>query len=271
MRWDWYQATVPAEPPVVLEALRALGSSVVSGRGLNGYAGTFTVRDAAGQSVARVLAGGNSGARPNVAASGAWAEPVAAVLRATWPDHRVTRCDAAEDLAEPGAYDRLFGVCRSVAIDRGVKGRQILPDDTADGRTYYLGAPTSDVRVRLYDKTAEARAALPPERHAEVPDDWARLEVQARPRQHWRAWAARAEPADVWGLSGWSHELAKRALELDIERVFTKVGRESDDERAFRVMCDQYGKVLSRLAQDLGGWECVGLTIGDRVKTRGTS
>ena len=182
-----------------------------------------------------------------------------------WPAHRVTRFDAAEDLAQEGAFEGLETVCRGVAKDLGVRGRAIVPDDPAEGRTYYLGAPSSDNRVRLYDKTAETRAKLPPERHGEIPDHWARLEVQVRPRKEWKAFAAQATPEQARGFAGWTHELAKRAFSLQVERITMYAGRETDDERAFRFMVLQYGPLLQRMFRDLGSWDCVGLTIGEAV------
>ena len=39
--------------------------------------------------------------------------------------------------------------------------------------------------------------------------------------------------------------------------------RLTDRETALRWMCKQYGQHLASLAQDLGGWECVGLTLNE--------
>lgn len=270
MRFDWYQATIPENPIVLVDTLKtalAADGDVVEGRGRHNYHQSFRVRDAKGERVAEVLAGGSNG-HPNVTASGGVTPAFVAIVREAWPAHRVTRFDAAEDLAQEGAFQTLENVCREVAKDLGVRGRSIVPDDPTEGRTYYLGAPSSDNRVRLYDKTAETRAKLPPERHAEIPEHWARLEVQVRPRKEWKVFAAQATPEQAWGFAGWTHELARRALALDIERITMQAGRETDDERAFRFMTMQYGPLLQRMFRDLGSWECVGLTIGEGIKQR---
>lgn len=270
MRFDWYQATIPENPIVLVETLKAAlaaDGDVVEGRGRHNYHQSFRVRDARGERVAEVLAGGSNG-HPNVTASGIVTPGFVKVVRETWPAHRVTRFDAAEDLAQEGAFEGLEAVCRAVAKEMGVRGRAIVPDDPTEGRTYYLGAPSSDNRVRLYDKTAETRAKLPEERHGEIPEHWARLEVQVRPRKEWKVFAAQATPEQAWGFAGWTHELANRALSLQIERITMQAGRETDDERAFRFMTIQYGPLLKRMLSDLGSWECVGLTIGEAIRER---
>lgn len=267
MRFDWYQATIPEHPVILVETLKAAlaaDGDVLEGRGRHNYHQSFRIRDAKGDRVAEVLAGGANG-HPNVTASGGVTPAFVEVVREAWPAHRVTRFDAAEDLAQEGSFESLEAVCRGLARELGVKGRSIVPDDPSEGRTYYLGAPSSDNRVRLYDKSAETRAKLPPERHGEIPDHWTRLEVQVRPRKDWKAFAAQATPAQAWGFAGWTHELARRALALDIDRITMQAARETDDERAFRFMCMQYGPLLQRLLRDLGSWDCVGLTIGERI------
>lgn len=270
MRFDWYQATIPEHPIVIVDALRAglaPGGEVVEGRGRHNYKQSFRVLDSKGDRVAEVLCGGSNG-HPNVVASGEETMPFVDLVRSHWPVHRVTRFDSAEDMVQDGALETLEATCRGVAKELRIRGRAVIPDDPAEGRTYYLGAPSSDNRVRLYDKTAETRAKLPPERHAEIPANWARLEVQVRPIKEWKAYAAQATPEEAWGFAGWTHELAKRALSLDIARVTMKAGRVTDDERAFRFMVMQYGPLLERVMKEVGTWECVGLTIRDALEER---
>lgn len=271
MRFDWYQATVAENPIVLVEALRAAlakDGTITNGKGRHNYHQSFVVKDGRGERVALVLAGGPNG-HPNITASGNATEPFVKCVREFWPQHRVTRFDVAEDMAQVGAFESLEAVCREVAADRGVKGRTIIPDDPSEGRTYYLGAPTSDVRVRLYDKTAQTRKELPPDRHSEIPDHWVRLEVQVRPRKDFKLFASSMSPECAWGFADWTTELARRAFALQIERVKMQAGRETDHERAYRFMIKQYANVFRVMFQDLGSWECVGLTIGDDIARLG--
>ncbi|MEB3029891.1 hypothetical protein VJI72_08880, partial [Parvimonas micra] len=79
---------------------------------------------------------------------------------------------------------------------------------------YYMGATTSDVRVRLYEKTAELRRSLPPSRWGEIPENVVRLETQVRPRKKYKAVAAAVDAEQAWGFSRWTAELALRAMAL---------------------------------------------------------
>lgn len=255
MRFDWYQATIPAHPLDVVEgvlAAMAPGGEVRSGRGMHGYTQSHEIRRGDGDRVALVLCGGNRGAHPNAQASGADAPQFAATVRDMWPRHRVTRVDAAEDLVGQGAYETLETSCRSLARERRLKGRAIVPDDVADGRTYYVGSATSDVRVRLYDKTAEQRRLMAPDRLHEVPDNWARVEAQVRPRKDAGYAVAALSPSEVWGCASWTCELAQRLFALDLARIEMQAGRETQDQRAWRFMIQQYGATMRRKASRIG-------------------
>lgn len=264
MRFDWYQPTIPENPIVLVEELLARlapGGEVREGRGTHNYRQSFTVLSRDRERVALVLAGGPNG-DPNVTASGAACDAFVPLVRDRWPEHRVTRADVSEDFAAEGVYDTLEAACRDVVKAAAVKGRAIVPDDPADGRTYYMGAKTSDVRVRLYDKTAESRSHLPPERHAEIPEHWARLEVQVRPRKDWKGLAASLPPETFWGFARWTADLAATTLRLQVERMHMNPARETDHERAYRTLLEQYGRTFVRLLEDHGSWSAVGAQIG---------
>lgn len=265
MHFDWYQATIPENPITLVDSVfQALAPDgrIEEGRGRHNYHQSFTVRDSLGDRVAVVLAGGPNG-HPNVASSGAATDGFVSLVRSNWPDHRVTRFDAAEDFCAEGAWESLEGLCRAVAAEHRVKGRAIVPDCPEEGRTYYMGASTSDVRVRLYEKTAEARKKLPEERWGEIPNNWVRLETQVRPRKDFKSLAAKVGPEIAWGFAGWTAELAARALKLEVERITMQAARESDLSRGWRYMLQQYGNVLRQMHHELGSWECLGLTIGE--------
>jgi hypothetical protein len=271
MRFDWYQPTIPERPMVIVEELLARlapGGEVVEGRGRHNYHQAFEILNRDRDRVAVVLCGGPNG-DPNVTASGAACDEFVPVVRELWPAHRVTRADVAEDFAAKGVYEGLEASCRAVAGEAGVKGRAIVPDDPADGRTYYMGAPTSDVRVRLYDKTAESRRHLPEKRHAEVPDHWARLEVQVRLRKDWKSAAAFMEPDGFWGFARWTSQLAAMALKRDVERLKMNPARETDYDRAYRALLEQYARTFARLLQDHGSPAAVGAQIYDDLRAMG--
>lgn len=269
MKFDWYQATVSAEAGLVLDALQAglRPSKVTHSKGRYNYRHTTTMQADDDDTLAVVFHGGKNG-DPNVALTGQATEQGVGVLRGAFPRHRVTRFDAAEDFIQVGVWERLERVLRGVAADHGVKGRAIVPDDVSEGRTYYLGAPSSDVRVRLYEKTAEQRRKLPENRWGEVPDGWSRLECQVRPSDRQvREFCAGLDASDVWGFSAWTKAAAAQALQLDVERLHSRIKRERDDDRALRVMVQQYANVLRRHKDQLGDWACLGLTLGEMVES----
>lgn len=56
-------------------------------------------------------------------------------------------------------------------------------------------------------------------------------------------------------------------MELEPVQV-GKPWRQSDDERSYAYMLSQYGRLLERMKQDAGSWECVGLQIGHDLAER---
>lgn len=271
MRFDWYQPTIPDSPIVIVEELLARlapGGEVQEGRGKNNYWQSFTIRDRDRERVAVVLAGGPNG-DPNVMASGTACDAFVPVVRELWPEHRVTRADVAEDFQGEGSFETLEAVCRSTLSKHPrVKGWAYVPDDPAEGRSYNMGSVTSDVRMRLYDKSAERRAKLPPERHCEVPENVTRLEVVVKPRKDWREHAAKMPVEVFWGFAGWTAEVAARAMQLEVQRIAMQGGRESDHDRAMRYLIAQYGPTLVRMFEDHGDWKAVGMQLGLLIDER---
>lgn len=271
MKFDWYAATVPEAPPLeVLEAVRrGLGGTVKEGRRRLGYAQCFRVEDRRGDLLAEVLAGsvGRNQLDPHAVATGQNAPAFVEALREAYPDHRVSRFDAAEDYDAPGAFDRLTSAMLDVAQARGVKGLWIMPDDPQDGATYYLGGKASAVTCRAYQKGLQARKLLHPSLRPTVSADWARIEVQVRPpKQTGKALAASLTPEQAWGFSAWSQELAREAVGLEIPKLEGLGWQpQSDDDKAFDWMLRQYGSLLRRRLADAGTWECVGLDLGARL------
>lgn len=271
MKFDWYAATVPGVPSMeVLEAVRrGLDGSVVEGRRRLGYAQCFRVEDRRGDLLAEVLAGsvGKNELPPHAVATGDKAPEFSRVLREAFPDHRVSRFDAAMDRDSPGAFAGLTDAMGEVAAAHRVKGLWITPDDPEEGATYYLGGKSSAVTCRAYQKGLQVRKDLHPALRSQVSADWARLEVQVRPpKQLGKTLAASLTPEQAWGFAAWSQALVLAAVSLDIPRVEGLGWQpQSDDDRAMDWLCRQYGPLLGRVLQDLGSWECVGLQIGDRI------
>ncbi len=272
MKFDWYAATLPGVGPNdALDVISSgmMGHSVEIGRRRLGYAQCFQVQNAGGDTVAEVLCGsvGKNHLETHAVATGESAPQFASVLRGAFPDHRVTRFDAAEDLDEPGAFDQITQTMGRVAADHRVKGLWIRPDDPDEGATYYLGGKSSAVTCRCYQKGLQLRKGLHPALRPSVSEHWARLEVQVRPpKALGKVLAATLTPDQAWGFAAWSQDLVLAALKLNVEKIQGLGWKpQTDDEITLDWLCRQYGPLLFRMLNDLGSWECVGLTIGDRI------
>lgn len=267
MRFDWYAGTVQGleNPMVMVGTFRELlpVSEVQEARGLHGYRQRFRLLGRDGSELASVMVGGIE--YPHAWASGQDTPAFVEAFRTAYPVHRVTRMDAAEDFDSEGSYLQLRGVCKAVRERTGVKGREIVPDQPEDGRTYYLGSPSSPVRTRLYEKGLQERARTIGDPKA-ISANWTRLEAQVRPQKAARDTAATATPEQAWGYAQWLQTLAAESMGLDIPRVQGRVWQPSDDERAMAFMVSQYAGHLDRLRRDLGDWACVGLQLGQMVQ-----
>jgi hypothetical protein len=210
---------------------------------------------------------GDRHAHPHAVFSGECSPDGAALLRAEFAAHRVTRADVCIDYAAPGSYDRLQELALGVARDRGIKvgtaGDHLL---TKQGRTLYLGSSASHTRMRLYDKAAELRQQYQADlvRLAAIPAELARLEVQVRPASaEAKRAAATVEPMALMGSAAWSRELLRQVEGVALEPFQAgKVWRQSDDSRAYASLLAQYGGLLTRVCADLGSWACLGEQIG---------
>lgn len=277
-RFDWYQATVQADVGALLGVMEgAVSEGRPTWQGMSkaphGYAYGRRLSDDAGQ-VCMVWWGGTH-TNPHVVGSGDSAHRVAEVLRTEYPHgaHRVTRVDSCIDYAEAGAYERLEGIALGVARERKIRvntaGDHLV---TKEGRTVYLGAPTSHTRLRLYEKADELRAKFKhqPDKLAAVPEHLARLECQVRPQTHAsKMAAAQCSPIELMGSSAWMRELMHLVAGLELEPFQAgRPWRQADDDRAYAALLAQYGGLLQRMRVDLGSWDCLGLQIGHDLAER---
>lgn len=235
--------------------------------------------------LAKLLYGGSgNNGRPHVIASGDDARELAGLIRSVWParlapgsqgGHYVTRMDAAIDYDDAEAWGRLYGIAVDLAKQKnlrlGTVGDWITPDDErVHGRTLYVGSPSSDVQVRLYEKGMQQREALAdPLEAAMVSRNWIRLEVRVRPQRDARHRAATSTPAEAFGYALWTRDLLQQVEGLDVERVAMDAPRETDDERAISYMVQQYGKTMTRLAMSVGGWDALGRDLEARAARLG--
>ena len=240
-RFDWMQATIREDVDLIAETLAGtLGGEVQTGRGLNGYRASRVIkRD--DETLARVLFGGNG--NPHLITSGATTDEVVPVLRGAWSGvHEVTRMDTAQDFDTVGGYDQLHALMQELAQASKLSVTEI--ESTRNGvrsRTMYLGAPSSRVRARLYEKGAFEHQLG----NSAASESWVRLEAQIRPTgQHARPVATGLDALESWGLSRWTRDLARLAMGAEVEPVTMQLKREPDYMRAIRALEKQYGATL---------------------------
>lgn len=258
-RFDWMQATIRDDVEVIVDTLEsALYGTVEKAGGLNGYRESRIVKRNE-ETLARVLFGGNG--NPHLIASGAATDEVVPVLRAGWPGvHEVTRMDTAQDFIQEGGYDRLHAVMIALAESNKLTVTEI--ESLRNGirsRTLYLGAPSSRVRVRLYEKGQFERQ----QGRGDSPENWVRLEAQIRPTGSMaRNRASELDALESWGLSQWTRDLARQAMGADVEPVTMQLKREPDYMRTMRLLERQYGATLTRALEVEGSWDAVGRLLG---------
>lgn len=117
--------------------------------------------------------------------------------------------------------------------------------------------------MRLYEKGKQ------PEYAHLGRTNWARIEVQVRPLKIAKASFSKLSPEEVWGASRWTRDLAASVLKAHVDpHPSGTVYRKTEDEAAIDWMCKQYGKRLVSMAQDLGGWDVLGMTLGEIIKSQ---
>lgn len=266
MRFDAYSATTKEADyrglaDLVKELTFGEQITVKEGKGMHTFGNRLGFKDESGTEFANIMWGGSQeftfievkGERTPAA--------VEALRERYW--HRVTRVDSCADFDAPGAFERLLGPCLDVKRDYRLKGSRLgdWEDFPEDGRTLYLGSPSSVSRVRLYEKGKQ-----PEYKHLDRPD-WVRIEAQIRPSKEAKESFNSITPLDCWGASKWTRELAARVLQKHVEpHSAGSTYRLSEREAALRWMCKQYAGHLLSLAADLGGWDCVGLTLSEIIK-----
>jgi len=257
-RFDAYTATTQAvDHQQVAFWFMEHGVGLRPGRGFHTFAERLSFVDDTGTEVGAVSWGGKQGDRIMVEAKGEGTPAIVARLRDGIP-HRATRIDSCADFERPGVFDELLGHVEAVKQDHRLIGAKHgdWEDFPELGRSRYLGAPTSPVRARLYEKGKQ-----PEYRHLGR-FDLVRLELQIRPQKDAKEVYAGLSALEVWGASKWTRQLAAAVLQVQLDAYPPgTVRRDTDRDRALRFMVQQYGKHLVSLADDLGGWDVLGLTL----------
>lgn len=261
VRFDAYTATaVGITPMAALDFFKLSGLSLHQGKGFHTFKERVTVKDYAGDEVGSVSFGGRQADRVMIEVKGEPTPIVVDAIRSATP-HRCTRVDACADIERPGAWDELLSLVMAVKEKHDLYGERRGDWSKPEmGRTQYLGANSSAIRARLYEKGRQ-----PEYRHLSR-WDLCRLEIQVRPAKDAKDVYSALTPMQVWGASKWTRQLAADVLEQRLDAFPPgTVRRDSSRDRALKFMCGQYGPSLISLADDLGGWAELGLTLREMV------
>lgn len=241
--WDWSATTHDAEATAIHDLLRALGArSALPGRGLQGWGQSVKAYDGGGYLLGSVYFGGRDDVHVISTSSAA-----DAARRSVVGMHgaKTSRVDTRVDTLVP--FDELRGVCEAVA---GMKARVTYMESKqggeSTGRTVYVGAPSSAVRVRLYEKWLES-----PGQYVEGTN---RVEVQLRPPSRAKALVSSWSPAETFCASQLTRRLANElGSEVAHPGTLQKNRGTPDLEQTLEAMGSQYGAAVDRWLAVSGG------------------
>ena len=243
--WDWSATTHDAHEKSVYDLLEALGAvHALPGKGLQGWARSVQAFDADGYALGSIYFGG---ARDDVhvlstsAAADSARRAVVDIGNA-----RTARVDTRVDTLTP--WDQLSSTLNAAADTYGARITYMESKERGQslGRTLYLGAPSSRIRVRVYEKWLQS-----PGEYAEGTN---RVEVQLRPDSRAKGEVSSWTPAATFCASRTTRDLAERlgaqyAPEASVQRKRPTPTL----ERTMEAMGAQYGKGVRQWLELSGG------------------
>lgn len=219
------------------------GTVAVPGKGLQGWQQSVRVFDGQGFQVGQVYFGGTR-TDVHVVSTSAAAHDVRPRVAGLF-GARTSRVDTRVDTLLPfeALEDRLRTAAGQKATLRAIHSEKA---GKSTGRTLYVGSPTSQVQVRLYEKHLESPG--------QYVDGTNRVEVQLRPPSRAKADVSTWSPAETFCAS----ELTRRVAGLlgqDVAHPATmqKTRGTPDLERTLAAMAHQYGPGVERWLQATGG------------------
>lgn len=253
--WDWSSTTHDGREGIVGDLLQALGAKVIlPAKGLQGWSQSVKGFDSEGHALGAVYFGGGRDDVHVVSTSTAADRGRAAVVK--MDRARTSRVDTRVDTLVP--YEDLVQILRGAASTYGSRITRIESEEQGKslGRTVYLGAPSSAVRVRVYEKWLES-----PGQYVEGTN---RVEVQLRPASKVKERVSSWSPAQTFCASRVTQDLAlslgddlapKSSLYVKrptptLEETMESMGRQYG--KAFRTFMDFSGGDIGKVLQHLG-------------------
>lgn len=263
MRFDYYTASIDSKPDHVLEFLRASYdlSDLRAVSPKNGFERAYNVVRGE-HTLARVQFGG-AAVGPRVWASASGDDTPAFVdrIRSEFTDqHNLLRADVAMDYCEEGSWEKLYALGISTADKFGLKVKHVGDyHREEDGRTLYIGSRTSPAMQRIYEKGKQMGSD----------PNYVRSELEVKPQNaKAKKVYAYAPPEHMWLATKWTQhvlEMLTGMTGLQPAPLGT-IRKKTDDEKALEFMAKQYGNVLRRKLEELGGdMESFGLFVANLI------
>jgi hypothetical protein len=242
--WDWSATTHDASDGVIGDLLSAVGARVVlPGKGLQGWSQSVKSFDSDGYLQASIYFGGRDDVHV-ISTSAAADNARPRVLRRD-PAARTSRVDTRVDTLVP--FDDLALVAQAVAGQKArITSMESRQGGESLGRTLYVGAPSSAVRVRIYEKWRES-----PGQYLEGTN---RVEVQLRPPSRAKLFVSAWAPAETFCASELTRRLADElGTDMAHPETLQKSRATPDLEQTLEAMGGQYGPAVDRWLAISGG------------------
>jgi hypothetical protein len=242
--WDWSATTHDGHDRVVNDLVDALGAvTVLPGKALQGWSRSVKAFDRDGYALGAVYFGAREDV--HVVSTSSAADAGRRAVLAFDGQARTSRVDTRVDTLLP--FEDLRGVCEGVA---GQKARLVYMESKhrgeSTGRTLYVGAPSSAVRVRVYEKWLES-----PGQYVEGTN---RVEVQVRPPSRAKEGVSSWTRAETFCASQLTRRLASElGTDLGAPGSLEKSRGTPDLEETLKAMGVQYGKAAERWLSVSGG------------------
>lgn len=188
--------------------------------------------------------------------SGQFCPDVVDHFRSVHPVHGVSRIDACVDFTGETVFDQINALMVDIALGKGLKLAKDGDWDRAFGRTTYIGAPKSPVRVRVYEKGVqqfqEAAALKLP-----LDDDFditrSRFEAQLRPKSADKTLVSTYSPSDVIAHSEWTRYAYGLISGCDLAPTLKAAISRTTQEQKEISLVTQYGRILMNRLELEGG------------------
>jgi DNA relaxase NicK len=243
--WDWSATTHEASDGCVDEVLHLLGAkNVVPGKGLQGWTQSVKAFDGDGHALGSVYFGGSRD-DIHVVSTSSMAD-TARPLVAGYGNAKTARVDTRVDTLLP--WDQLAEVLNAAAETYGaqITFMESKERGVSKGRTLYLGAPSSRIRVRVYEKWLES------------PNEYAfgtnRVEVQLRPHSAAKGTVSSWTPGETFCASRTTRDLAERLGNSFAPEATLRIKPKTPTlDETLQAMARQYGPAVARFLEHTGG------------------